>query len=138
MKRHIRGAALFCFMCFFCADISFATESSPAPLSPYVTAGNLIFTSGQVPVDANGKIPDGIEAQVRQTMDNLKAVIESAGGDMGKVVKTTVFLKDFDDFPAMNKIYATYFSGKYPARSTVEVSDIAMDALVEIEAVVMK
>ncbi|MFA5689022.1 MAG: RidA family protein [Kiritimatiellales bacterium] len=116
------------------------TETAPAPIGPYsqaVRAGNLIFCSGQIPVNpADNTIPDGIEAQTKQVLANLNAVLMAAGENFSSVVKTTVFLTDMNDFPAMNKIYAEYFNKHHsPARSTVEVSQLPKDVLIEIEAI---
>ena len=99
--------------------------------------GNLLFTSGQIPLDpATGAVVEGgIEAQARQSLSNVQAVLAQAGADMGAVVKTTVFLKDMNDFAAMNQVYAQFFQGDYPARSAVQVARLPKDVLVEIEAV---
>jgi len=115
------------------------SPDAPAPIGPYsqaVKTGNLLFCSGQIPLDpASGSIPEGIEAQTRQVLNNLKAVLQSGGADFGTVVKTTVFLKEMNDFPAMNVVYAQAFRDAPPARSTVQVSRLPKDVLVEIEAV---
>lgn len=106
------------------------------PYSPAVKAGNLVFVSGQIPTDpATGAFPEGIKAQTRQSLANLKALLEAAGASMDDVVKTTVLLKHMDDFAAMNEVYAECFSGVYPARSAFEVGKLPKDALVEIEAI---
>ena len=115
------------------------TDGAPAALGPYsqaVTAGGFAFTAGQIPLDpATGTVPDGIEAQTRQSLANLSAVLEAAGASLASVVKTTVFLKDMSDFAAMNAVYAGSFPDQPPARSTVEVARLPRDVLVEIEAV---
>ena len=116
------------------------TEKAPAAIGPYsqgIKIGNLIFTSGQIPLDpATGVFPDGIQAQTRQSLSNVKAILEQAGTSMDQVIKTTVFLKDMNDFAAMNEIYATFFTeGSFPARSAVEVARLPKDALIEIEAI---
>ena len=119
------------------------TPHAAAAIGPYSQAiriGNFVFTSGQVALDpATGQIvPGGIEAQTHRVLQNLQAVLAAAGLDLASVVKTTVFLKDMNDFSAMNKIYAEYFqSGAVPApaRSTVEVARLPKDALVEIEVI---
>jgi len=115
-----------------------ATDKAPKALGPYsqgIIFGNLVYVSGQTPIDpATGTIPAGIEAQARRALDNVKAVLEKAGASMDSVVKTTVFLKDMNDFQAMNAVYASYFTGACPARSTVEVARLPKDAMVEIEA----
>ena len=117
-----------------------STASAPAAIGPYSQAidlGNLVFTSGQIPIDpATGTIAQGIEAQARQSLTNVKAILAAAGLEMDQVVKTTVFLKDMNDFAAMNAVYAEFFTeGSYPARSAVEVARLPKDVLVEIEAV---
>lgn len=117
------------------------TTQAPAALGPYSQAiriGDFVFTSGQVALDpVTGQIVDGgIEAQTHQVLQNLQAVLHAAGLDLARVVKTTVFLKDMNDFTTMNKVYAEYFQSEAvpaPARSTVEVARLPKDALVEIE-----
>lgn len=115
------------------------TAGAPEPIGPYsqaVKTGNTLYCSGQIPLDpSTGAIPDGIEAQTRQVLKNLEAVLNAAGADFGNVIKTTVFLKDMNDFPAMNAIYAEAFTESPPARSTVQVSRLPKDVLVEIEAI---
>ena len=117
-----------------------STEKAPAAIGPYsqATAGEkLIFVSGQLPVNpATGTMPETIEAQTAQSLANLKSILESAGSDMSKVYKTTVFLSEMKNFAAMNKIYEEVFSGGiFPARSAFEVGRLPKDALVEIEAI---
>jgi 2-iminobutanoate/2-iminopropanoate deaminase len=115
------------------------TDKSPAAIGPYnqgIVAGGFLFTSGQLPINpVTGQVPSSIEEQTIQVLDNLKAIIEEAGSSMEKVVKCTVYLQNFSDFEVMNKIYATYFPTNSPARATVEVSKMAKNALVEIDAV---
>jgi 2-iminobutanoate/2-iminopropanoate deaminase len=102
-----------------------------------MVVGDLLFTSGQIALRPDGSLNDGdIVAQTQQVLGNLKAVIEAAGADLSKVVKTTVFLKNLDDFVAMNTIYGEAFAGHTPARSTVQVAKLPRDVLVEIEAIV--
>lgn len=110
---------------------------SASPLSQATRFGSLLFVSGQVPVDpATGKPVGGdIEVQTRQVMENLRAVIEAAGGSMDRVLKTTCFLTDIANAPVFNQVYASYFPNNRPARSTFEVSRLAGDILVEIEAI---
>lgn len=109
--------------------------SSHVPLSPAVRAGDTIYVSGQVPVGADGKIIDGnIEAQTKQVLDNIKAVLALAGATLDDVVKTTVWLEDARDFGRMNAVYATYFPKEPPARTTVE-SRLMIDIKIEIEAI---
>lgn len=116
------------------------TPNAPAAIGPYsqaIVVGNLLFTSGQIPLRADGTLNNGdIIVQTTQVLANLKAVIEAAGGDLSKVVKTTVFLKNLDDFVAMNGVYGEVFAGHAPARSTVQVAKLPRDVLVEIEAIV--
>lgn len=120
-----------------------STAKAPAAIGPYSQAtdlGNLVITSGQLPIDiATGAFPEGIEAQTRQSLTNVKAILEQAGLTMDAVVKTTVFLSDMNNFAAMNGVYAEFFSeGQYPARSAVEVARLPKDALVEIEVIATK
>lgn len=115
------------------------TEKAPAAIGPYTqakTVGNLVFTSGQIPIDpATGNfVEGGVEAQATQCIKNLSAVLEAAGSDLTKVIKTTCFLKNMSDFAAFNAVYAQYFTEK-PARSCVEVSALPKGALVEIELI---
>ena len=117
-----------------------ATTKAPAAIGPYAQAniiGNFLFASGQIPVDPEtGIIPEGIEAQATQSLKNVKAIVEAAGSSMDKVIKTTVFLKDMNDFATMNAIYATFFTeGQYPSRSAVEVARLPKDVLIEIEVI---
>ena len=116
-----------------------STEKAPSAIGPYsqgIKAGNLVITSGQLPLDpATGAFPEGIEAQTRQSLTNCKAVLEAAGATMADVIKTTVFLSDMNDFAAMNGVYATFFEGACPARSAVQVARLPKDALVEIECI---
>jgi 2-iminobutanoate/2-iminopropanoate deaminase len=120
-----------------------ATAHAPAAIGPYSQAirlGNLIFTAGQVAIDPATQqiVPGGIAEQTTRVLENLKAILESAGSSMANVVKTTVFLKNFDDFAKMNEVYGKYLAPEgvlAPARSTVEVSRLPKDALVEIELV---
>ena len=117
-----------------------STTSAPAAIGPYsqgIAAGGMIFASGQLPLDpATGTMPEGAAAQAKQSLTNVKAVLEAAGTDLDHVVKTTVFLKDMNDFAAMNEVYATFFKeGSYPARSAVQVAKLPKDALLEIEVI---
>ena len=121
-----------------------STTNAPAALGPYsqgITACNLTITSGQVPIDpATGAVVEGaIAEQTRQSLTNVKAILEAAGLSMDSVAKTTVFLSDMNNFGAMNEVYATFFTeGSYPARSAVEVARLPKDALVEIEVIAVK
>ncbi|MDO9394806.1 RidA family protein [Methylotenera sp.] len=116
------------------------TPNAPAAIGPYSQAmvvGDFLFTSGQIPLLADGTLNDGdITTQTTQVLANLKAVIEAAGANLNKVVKTTVFLKNLDDFADMNKVYGETFGSHTPARSTVQVAKLPRDVLVEIEAIV--
>ena len=116
------------------------TPDAPAAIGPYsqaIVVGDLLFTSGQIPLRADGTLNNGdITAQTTQVLANLKAVIEAAGANLSQVVKTTVFLKNLDDFVAMNNVYAEAFGSHKPARSTVQVAKLPRDVLVEIEAIV--
>jgi 2-iminobutanoate/2-iminopropanoate deaminase len=115
------------------------TDKAPAAIGPYsqaIKVGNLLFISGQIPVDpATGAIAEGIEAQATQSLTNIKAILAEAGLDMNAVVKTTVFLKDMNDFAAMNAVYASYYTENCPARSAVEVGRLPKDVLVEVETI---
>jgi len=120
------------------SKITIKTDKAPAAIGPYSQAikiGNLLFTSGQIPIEPiSGQIvAGGIEGQAKQVFANLKAILEAAGADFSDVVKTTVFIKDMNDFAKLNEIYAGYFSEPYPARSCVEVARLPKDVLVEIE-----
>lgn len=113
------------------------TPDAPAAIGPYsqaVTFGNLVVTSGQIPLTPGGDLVAGdVAEQTEQVMLNLKAVLAAAGTDLDRVVKTTVFLADMNDFAAMNAVYETHFSAPYPARSTVQVARLPRDVRVEIE-----
>ena len=116
------------------------SQNAPAAIGPYsqaIQAGNTVYVSGQLPIDpAAGTFPEGIQAQTRQSLTNVKAILEEAGLTMDAVLKTTVFLSDMNNFAAMNEVYATFFTeGSFPARSAVEVARLPKDALVEIEVI---
>ena len=116
------------------------TDKAPAAIGPYSQAiqiGRLLFTAGQVPIDpeTGAIVEGGIQEQARQSLNNIKAILNAAGTNMGAVVKTTVFLQDMNDFAAMNEVYAQFFQEPYPARSAVQVGRLPKDALVEIEAI---
>ena len=117
-------------------------QNAPAAVGPYChakLAGNTLYTSGQLGlIPATGELPQGVEAQAAQALENLKAVLAAAGMDCADVVKTTVFLADMGDFAAVNAIYAQYFPGEAPARSCVQVAALPKGALFEIEAVAVK
>lgn len=116
------------------------TDRSPKPIGPYsqaIKANGLLFVSGQVALDPKtGEMLNGdIRQQTQRVMENLKGILEAGGANLNHVVKTTVFLKDMNDFAAMNEVYAGYFSLAPPARATVQVSRLPKDALVEIEVI---
>ena len=116
-----------------------STDKAPAAIGPYSQAqivGNLVYTSGQIPIDpATGLIAEGLEAQANQVFKNIANLLESAGSSISKVVKTTVFIKNMDDFAAINAVYGKYFTQPYPARSCVEVARLPKDVLIECEAI---
>lgn len=117
-----------------------STKDAPGAIGPYsqgVKIGNLIFMSGQIPIDPKtGEIVTGdVKKAANRCILNLKAVLESAGSSLNNVVKTTVFIKDMNDFAAVNEVYGKYFIENYPARSCVEVARLPKDVLVEIEAI---
>lgn len=120
------------------------SKDAPEPIGPYSQAiklsmdsNKLLYTSGQVAIDpkTGNFISGGIKEQTKQVMENLVALLKEAGSDLSKVIKTTVFIKDMNDFAAMNEVYAEYFGESKPARSTVEVARLPKDALVEIELI---
>lgn len=116
-----------------------ATEKAPGAIGPYsqaIKVGNMIFASGQIPIDpATGVMAEGIKEQTRRSLTNVKNILESAGCGMDAVIKTTVFLKDISYFNDMNEVYAEFFNSPFPARSAVAVREIPKGALVEIEAI---
>ena len=116
-----------------------STDKAPAAIGPYSQAqicGNLVFASGQIPIiPETGEIAQGLEAQANQVFENISELLKAAGTDIGKVVKTTVFIKNMDDFGAINAIYARYFTEPYPARSCVEVARLPKDVLLECEVI---
>ena len=118
------------------------TENAPKAIGPYsagVKTGMLVFTAGQLGINPeNGEfVPGGIEAETRQALTNLKAVLEAAGTSLKSVVKTTVFLRDMNDFSVMNGVYGEFFTSDYPARSAVQVARLPKDGAVEIEAIAL-
>jgi 2-iminobutanoate/2-iminopropanoate deaminase len=119
-----------------------STENAPGAIGPYsqaVVTGNMVFCSGQIPIDpATGQfVSEDVAEQTEQVLKNLSAVLEAAGSDLGKVVKTTVFLADMNDFAAMNDVYARYFDANKPARATVQAARLPRDARVEIECIAL-
>ena len=115
------------------------TRKAPEAIGPYsqaVVTGNIVFTSGQIPVNPEtNEIPDGIEAQANQVFMNLKNLLEASGSSINNVIKTTVFIQNMSDFAIINEIYANYFSEPYPARSCVEVAKLPKGVLLEVEAI---
>ncbi|MFR7590180.1 MAG: RidA family protein [Longibaculum sp.] len=118
------------------------TDKAPGAIGPYsqgIDLGNMIFFSGQIPLNPmTGEMPEGIEAQAKQALDNVKGLLESQGLDFSNVVKTTVFLDNMNDFNTVNDIYAQYFVEPYPARSAVEVAKLPKGALIEVEVIAVK
>jgi 2-iminobutanoate/2-iminopropanoate deaminase len=117
-----------------------STQQAPAAIGPYsqaIQVGNLVYTSGQIPIDPSTGflVEGGIKEQTRQSLLNVKAILEEAGLTMGNVVKTTVFMADMNDFAGMNAVYASFFTEPYPARSAVAVKTLPKGALVEIEVI---
>lgn len=119
-----------------------STDKAPAAIGPYsqaIEVNGMVYTSGVIPVNpATGEIPEGVEAQAKQAVGNLKNLLQASGTDMNKVVKTTVFIKDMDDFGKINEVYADIFEEPFPARSCVEVARLPKDVLLEIEAIAIK
>ncbi len=117
------------------------TQHAPAAIGPYsqaIRAGNLLFASGQLGLDPqSGKLQEGVEAQARQALTNIQAVLQSAGSSINRVVKTTIFLADINDFAKVNAIYGEVFQQEPPARSTVQVAALPLGGLVEIEIVAL-
>lgn len=118
-----------------------ATENAPGAIGPYsqaVQIGEVVYTSGQLPVNpATGLIPEDVKEQTKQSLENVKAILEAAGTSMDKVVKTTVFIKDMNDFAQVNEVYGQFFAAPFPARSCVEVARLPKDAKVEIEVIAL-
>ncbi len=118
------------------------TNKAPGAIGPYsqgIDLGNMIFFSGQIPLNPmTGEMPEGIKAQAKQALDNVKGLLESQGLDFSNVVKTTVFLDNMNDFNTVNDIYAQYFVEPYPARSAVEVAKLPKGALIEVEVIAVK
>ncbi len=118
------------------------SPKAPGAIGPYsqaIEANGMVFVSGQLPINAeNGEMPEGIAAQARQSLENMKSILAEAGLTMANVVKTTVFLQDMSLFVGMNEVYATYFEGDFPARSAFAVKALPKDALVEIECIAVR
>ena len=119
-----------------------STDKAPGAFGPYsqaIEVNGMVFTSGVIPVDpATGVIPEGVEAQATQAFTNLTNLVEASGAAMSQVVKTTVFIKEMNDFGKINEIYAKFFKEPYPSRSCVEVARLPKDVLLEVEAIVAK
>ncbi|MNI26789.1 Enamine/imine deaminase [compost metagenome] len=119
-----------------------STSAAPGAIGPYsqaVQIGDFVFTSGQLGlIPETGQLAEGVEAQAKQSLRNVSAILEAAGSSLDKVIKTTVFLKDMNDFAKVNEIYGSFFAEPYPARSAVEVARLPKDGLVEIEVIAAK
>ena len=119
-----------------------STDKAPAAIGPYsqaIEVNNMVFTSGVIPVDpATGNIPEGSQAQAEQAFKNLSNLLEAAGTSTANVIKTTVFIKEMNDFGAINEVYAKYFPEPYPSRSCVEVARLPKDVMLEVEAIATK
>lgn len=120
-----------------------STTNAPAAIGPYsqaVASNGLIFISGQLGIDPKtGNLAEGgVEAQAKQSMENIKAILTEAGVDFSNILKTTIFIADMADFAVVNAIYETYFNGAFPARSTIQVAALPKSGLVEIEVIAMK
>lgn len=119
-----------------------ATTAAPGAIGPYsqaIDTGSFVYASGQIPLNpVTGEIPEGITAQTRQSLENVKAILEAAGLTVDNVVKTTVFLADMGDFTAMNAVYGEVFTEPYPARSAVAVRELPKGVMVEIEVIALR
>ncbi len=119
-----------------------STENAPAAIGPYsqaIEVNGMVYTSGVIPVvPSTGEIPEGSKEQAKQALTNLSNLLEAAGTSMDNVIKTTVFIKEMDDFGTINEVYATFFKGDYPSRSCVEVARLPKDVMLEIEAIAIK
>ena len=115
------------------------TDNAPAAIGPYsqaVISGNTVYCSGQIPINpATGDIPDGVSAQAHQVFKNIKNLLDASGTSIDNVIKTSVFIKDMNDFAEINAIYAEYFTEPYPARSCIEVARLPKDVLLEAEVI---
>lgn len=119
-----------------------STDKAPAAIGPYsqaIEVNGMVYTSGIIPVvPETGEIPDGSVPQAKQALTNLSNLLEAAGTSMDQVIKTTVFIKEMNDFAAINEVYQSFFKGDYPARSCVEVARLPKDVMLEIEAIAIK
>lgn len=123
------------------SHIAITTTQAPAAIGPYsqaIALGNAVYTSGMLPIDAEGNLKEGIVDQTHQIVKNLQAVLVEAGLSLADVVKTSVFMTDLEHFQQMNEVYSQYFSDHHPARTTVEVSKLPRDAKIEIELIAVK
>ena len=118
--------------------VAVAPIAQGTPYSPALLAGNMLFVSGQLPLDAEGHMPDDVAGQTALCMENIKALVEKAGFSMAEVVKTTVYMTDFSKFADMNAVYSTFFSGVMPARCACEVTALAKGATVEIDCIAVR
>lgn len=118
-----------------------STTKAPGAIGPYsqaIAANGMLYVSGQIPVNpATGEVSSDVSEQTKQSMENIKAILEEAGTDFSKVVRCGIFIKNMDDFAKINEVYGAYFTEPYPARATVEVSRLPKDVLVEIDAIVI-
>lgn len=116
-----------------------STQNAPAAIGPYsqaIEVNGFVYASGQIPIiPSTGEIPEGIEAQAKQALTNVKGIMEECGLTMANIIKTSVFIKDMNDFAKVNEVYATFFDGDYPARSCVEVARLPKDVLIEVEVI---
>ena len=119
-----------------------STDKAPTAIGPYsqaIEVNGMVYTSGVIPVNPmTGQIPEGAENQAKLALSNLQALLVASGTTMDAVIKTTVFIKNMEDFATINQVYATYFTGEFPARSCVEVARLPKDVLIEIEAIATK
>ena len=151
MKTKVTGILALCVFCLAIFGSSavageklqvVASPKAPEAIGAYsqaIAVGDFVFTSGTLPIDpANGKMPDGIKAQTTQALENIKVILEEAGTGMDKVVKSTIFLADINDFAVFNEVYSTYFKAPYPARCTLAVKDVPRGALIEIDVIAVK
>ncbi len=114
------------------------SDKAPKAIGPYSHAnkvGNMVFVSGQIPLKTDGTIVEGVEEQTKQCLENLKAIVEEAGGTLENVVKTTIYLTDLGNFTQVNEVYASYFTQNHPARTTIEISKLPLGVGIEIEAI---
>ncbi len=114
------------------------SSKAPKAIGPYSHAnkvGNMVFISGQIPLTADGTVVEGVEEQTKQCLENIKAIVEEAGGTLSNIVKTTIFLTDLGNFTKVNEVYGSYFTENHPARTTIEISKLPLGVGIEIEAI---